>query len=101
MKDDKDKRFTDEEWNRLMWATSHVEVERIYKEAYDRRVAEGGPREGFDRLREVENELISQGRRHRSEWCFAPYDGRYTLPEPNGTDYEVSSKDETLKYYTP
>ena len=43
--------------------------------------------------------LDAQGR-HRSEWCYAPYDGRYTLPKPNGQDYEVSSQDETLKYYT-
>jgi hypothetical protein len=51
------KKFTDDEWNRLMWATNQLEVERIEKEAYDRRIAEGKPREGFDRLRECENEL--------------------------------------------
>ena len=50
-------RFTENEWNRLMWATNHTQVERIYKEAYNRRVTEGAPREVFDRLREVENEL--------------------------------------------
>ena len=51
----KDKRYTDDEWNRLMWAKSHMEVERILKEVYDRRVREGYPKEGFDRLSEVEN----------------------------------------------
>ena len=51
----KDNIYTDEEWNRLMWAKSHIEVERILKEVYTRRVAEGYPREGFDRLKEVEN----------------------------------------------
>ena len=43
---------------------------------------------------------LDQQGRHRSEWCYAPYDGRYTLPKSNGQDYEVSSQDETLKYYT-
>ena len=51
----KDSRYTDDEWNRLMWATNHVEVERILKEVYARRCAEGYPKEGFDRLKEVEN----------------------------------------------
>ena len=51
----KDSKYTDDEWNRLMWAKSHMEVDRILKEVYDRRVREGYPREGFDRLREVEN----------------------------------------------
>ena len=27
--------------------------------------------------------LDAQGR-HRSEWCYAAYDGRYKLPLPNG-----------------
>ena len=40
-----------------MWAKSTTEVERILKDVYDRRVREGYPREGFDRLREVESEL--------------------------------------------
>ena len=48
-------RYTDDEWNRLMWATSHMEVDRILKEVYARRCAEGYPKEGFDRLSEVEN----------------------------------------------
>ena len=47
-------KYTPAEWNQLMWAKSHIEVERILKEAYTRRVDEGHPREGFDRLREVE-----------------------------------------------
>ena len=51
------KRFTDAEWNCLMWAKSTTEVERILKDVYNRRIAEGYPREGFDRLHEVENEL--------------------------------------------
>jgi len=28
--------------------------------------------------------LDAQGR-HRSEWCYAAYDGRKKLPNPNGT----------------
>ena len=28
--------------------------------------------------------LDAQGR-HRSEWCYAAYDGRKQLPNPNGT----------------
>ena len=28
--------------------------------------------------------LDAQGR-HRSEWCYAAYDGRKELPQPNGT----------------
>ena len=61
----KDKeRFTPAEWNCLMWAKSHIEVDRILKDVYDRRVREGYPREGFDRLREVENELKND-RHHR------------------------------------
>ena len=44
-----------------MWATNHLEVERIYKEAYARRITEGHLREGFDRLQEVENEIKSEG----------------------------------------
>ena len=48
-------RYTDDEWNRLMWAKSHMEVDRILKEVYARRCAEGYPKEGFDRLSEVEN----------------------------------------------
>ena len=51
------KRFTEAEWNCLMWAKSTTEVERILKDVYNRRVREGYPREGFDRLRECENEL--------------------------------------------
>ena len=43
-----------------MWATNHLEVERIYKEAYARRIAEGHPRESFDRLQEVENYIIGK-----------------------------------------
>ncbi|MDP7366810.1 MAG: hypothetical protein QGH83_06085 [Candidatus Pacebacteria bacterium] len=53
-------KFTDDEWSRLMWATNHLEVERIYKEAYARRIAEGYPRESFDRLQEVENYIIGK-----------------------------------------
>ena len=55
----KDKRYTDDEWNRLMWAKSHMEVDRILKEVYDRRVREGYPRDCFDRLKEVELNLIN------------------------------------------
>ena len=62
MKDSRD-RFTEAEWNCLMWAKSSHEVDRIMKDVYNRRLAEGHPREGFDRLREVENEL--NDRHHR------------------------------------
>ena len=55
----KDNRYTDDEWNRLMWANSHMEVDRILKEVYARRCAEGYPKEGFDRLKEVELNLIN------------------------------------------
>ena len=44
---------------------------------------------------------LDQEGRHRSEWAYAPYDGRYTLPKTDGQDYEISSQDETKKYYTP
>ena len=54
-------KFTDDEWSRLMWATNQLEVERIYKEAYARRITEGHLREGFDRLQEVENEIKGEG----------------------------------------
>ena len=36
--------------------------------------------------------LDAQGR-HRSEWCYAPYDGRKVSPPKNGADDEIHSKD--------
>ena len=36
----------------------------------------------YDRVRKIK-ELDQQGR-HRSEWCYAPYDGRKTPPPKNG-----------------
>ena len=54
-------KYTPAEWNQLMWAKSSYEVERILKESYTRRVNEGHPREGFDRLREVESEIRQNG----------------------------------------
>ena len=49
----------------------------------------------------VAMEKLDADGRHRSEWAYAPYDGRYTLPKTDGQDYEISSQDETKKYYTP
>ena len=43
-----------------MWATNHLEVESIYKVAYARRIAEGYPRESFDRLQEVDTYILGK-----------------------------------------
>ena len=41
--------------------------------------------------------LDVQGR-HRSEWCYAPYDGRKVSPPKNGAADEIHSKDRSRQH---
>ena len=43
--------------------------------------------------------LDAQGR-HRSEWCYAAYDGRKDREIPHGAGYEIHSKDRPKQYHT-
>jgi len=43
--------------------------------------------------------LDAQGR-HRSEWCYAAYDGRKELPPKNGAQDEIHGKDRSEQCHT-
>ena len=43
--------------------------------------------------------LDAQGR-HRSEWCYAAYDGRKDREIPHGVGYEIHRKDRPEQHNT-